>query len=118
MKVLIVEDSSDLRWALSKMFANYGLTAIEAEDGEAGLVALETHLPIFILTDIQMPKMNGIEFLKQARLKLPTLPIFVMSGESPYSKAEIVAFGASEYFNKTPLDFVHALGRRYGRVPA
>lgn len=50
-----------------------------AENGEEALKALETLSPVFVLTDIQMPKMNGIEFLKQARAKFPTLPILVMT---------------------------------------
>lgn len=118
MKILLIEDLKDLRWALAEQFKHYGFEIVEAENGEEGLKALETLSPIFVLTDIQMPKMNGIEFLKQARAKFPTLPIFVMTGYSPYSEAEVLGFGANGYFEKTSLNFTHFLGKKFGTLSA
>lgn len=118
MKILIIEDISELRWALSEQFKHYGFEVVEAENGEEGLKTLETLLPVFVLTDIQMPKMNGVEFLKQARSKYPTLPIFVMTGFSPFTEAEILGFGANGYFEKTDLAFTRFLGKKFGTLTA
>ena len=118
MKILIVEDLSDLRWALSEQFKDYGFEVVEAENGEEGLKALENLSPVFVLTDIQMPKMNGVEFLKQARTKYPTLPIFVMTGFSPFTEKEILALGANGYFEKTDFAFTRFLGKKFGTLTA
>lgn len=118
MKILIVEDSSDLRWALVEQFKHYGFETVEADNGEEGLKVLETLSPVFVLTDIQMPKMNGIEFLKQARAKFPALPIFVMTGHSPFTEAEVLSFGANGYFEKPDLSFTHFLGKKFGTLSA
>ena len=118
MKILIIDDMEDLRWALAEQFKSYGFEIVEAENGEEGLKALETLSPVFVLTDIQMPKMNGVEFLKQARAKYPTLPIFVMTGHSPYTEAEILGFGANGYYEKTSLGFIHTLSKKFGTLSA
>ena len=118
MKILIIDDLSDMRWALAEQFKKYGFEILEAENGEEGLKALETLSPVFVLTDVQMPKMNGVEFLKQARAKYPNLPIFVMTGFSPYTEAEILGFGANGYFEKTSTEFTHFLARKFATLTA
>jgi CheY-like chemotaxis protein len=117
MKILIVEDMEELRWAISERFKSFGFEIVVAENGEEALKALETLSPVFVLTDIQMPKMNGIEFLKQARAKFPTLPILVMTGFSPYTEQEVLGFGANGYYEKTQMD-VAEIARKFFRRSA
>lgn len=118
MKILLVDDMEELRWALAEQLKSYGFEIVEAKNGEEGLKALENLSPVFVLTDIQMPRMNGIEFLKQARAKFPSLPIFVMTGYSPYTEAEVLGFGADGYFEKTDLGFTQFLGKKFGTLSA
>lgn len=118
MKILLIDDLIDLRWAISDKLQTYGFEVVEAGNGEEGLKALETFTPLFVLSDIQMPIMNGVEFLKQARAKFPNLPIYIMTGFSPYSESEVIAFGANGYFEKSSLDFTHFLGKKFGSLTA
>jgi len=64
-----------------------------------------------------MPKVDGVEFLKKARAKYPNLPIFVMTGFSPYSEEEILSFGANGYFEKTTA-FADALAKKSATLSA
>jgi len=52
-----------------------------AEDGFEGLAALKQSLPDIIISDLQMPNMNGFEFLSVVRRRFPTIPVIVISGE-------------------------------------
>jgi len=52
-----------------------------AKDGFDGLAALKESLPDLIISDLQMPKMNGFEFLSVIRQRFPHLPVIVISGE-------------------------------------
>ncbi len=118
MKILIIDDLADMRWALAEEFKKYGFETVEAGNGEEGLEVLETFSPVFVLTDVQMPKMNGIEFLKQARAKYPTLPIFVMTGFSPYTSEQILGFGANGYFEKTSMEFTRIIAKKFATLSA
>lgn len=65
--VEVVEDEISLRNALRDKLVREGFTMLEAKDGEEGLeIALREH-PDLILLDIIMPKMDGIEMMKQLR---------------------------------------------------
>ena len=52
-----------------------------AADGFGGLAALRQSLPDIIISDLQMPNMNGFEFLSVVRKRFPTIPVIVISGE-------------------------------------
>ena len=66
-KILIVEDETSLRNALSDKLRLEGFIVLEAKNGEEGLdVALRDH-PDLILLDIIMPKMDGLTMLKKLR---------------------------------------------------
>lgn len=66
-RILIVEDETSLRKALSRKFTTAGFEVREARDGEEGLgMALREH-PDIILLDVIMPVMDGMTMLKQLR---------------------------------------------------
>jgi CheY-like chemotaxis protein len=66
-KILIVDDSDDTREMMAKLLELETFTVFTAEDGNIGLkVAAEQH-PNLIITDINMPNMNGIEMIRQLR---------------------------------------------------
>lgn len=120
MKVLIIDDDADLRQAIAIKIASSicsKVHVIEAENGEDGLIALDTHSFTFVISDIQMPIMNGIEFLKRARVKFKDLPIFIMTGASLYTKTEILAMGATGYYEKPYID-VDGLLKHYSTLSA
>jgi CheY-like chemotaxis protein len=80
-RVLIVDDEPSLR-ALGKcILESQGYEVHCAEDGFEALAALKRALPDMIISDLQMPNMNGFEFLSVVRQRFPAVPVIVISGE-------------------------------------
>jgi len=66
-KILIIEDSEDLRRILSNALGSGKVTVLEAKDGAEGLEKALTLHPDLILLDIVLPKMDGLTMLKTLR---------------------------------------------------
>ena len=66
-KILIVEDELSLVEALNRKFTKAGFEVLEANDGEAGLKIALDEKPDAVILDILMPKMDGMEAMKQIR---------------------------------------------------
>src|SRR5262245_12331571 len=80
MLVLLVDDEPVIRHTLRKMLQRAGHDVVEGANGLEGLRHLEALAIELVLTDIVMPVMNGIEFIKQARRMRPSLTMIAMSG--------------------------------------
>ncbi len=78
--VLLVDDDPAIRDVLSEQLEEAGFEAQQAEDGIDGLVKLRDKLPKVIISDIQMPRMSGIEFISVVRRRFPSIPVIVLSG--------------------------------------
>ena len=80
-RVLIVDDEERLRELGRAILESRGYQVLCAEDGFEGLAALKMSLPDMIISDLQMPNMNGFEFLSVVRARFPSIPVIVISGE-------------------------------------
>jgi CheY-like chemotaxis protein len=80
-RVLIVDDEASLRSLGKSILESQGYEVHCAEDGFEGLAALKLALPDMIISDLQMPNMNGFEFLSVVRQRFPAVPVIVISGE-------------------------------------
>lgn len=104
---LIVDDSKVVRSFTKKILSEIPTLSVrEAEDGEDALAKCKELVPDFILLDWNMPKMNGLEFLKEIRKdhSPEKLIIIFCTTESEMAKiTEAIQFGASEYIMK-PFD--------------
>jgi two-component system chemotaxis response regulator CheY len=104
LRFLIVDDFSTMRRIIRNLLKEIGYTdADEAEDGVAALQKLRNGRFDFVVTDINMPNMNGFELLGQIRgdEKLRALPVLMVTAEA--RKEDIVAAaqgGASGYIVK------------------
>jgi CheY-like chemotaxis protein len=78
--VLLVDDNPGLRHSLSTYLEMEGFEARQAADGIDGLVKLRDALPKVIISDVQMPRMGGIEFISVVRRRFPFIPVIVLSG--------------------------------------
>jgi two-component system alkaline phosphatase synthesis response regulator PhoP len=65
LKILVVEDNTDTRLALHHYFKNAGYEIHTAVDGEEGLYMAKSELPDLIITDIAMPKLDGMDYDKE-----------------------------------------------------
>jgi two-component system chemotaxis response regulator CheY len=104
--VLVVDDSRTVRDTLRHALSEAGAEAYVAEDGRDGLAALERIAPDLIVTDINMPRMDGLQFIAAVRadpdfLGVPILVLSTEAGEDVMRRAREV--GATGWMVK-PLD--------------
>ena len=84
MRVLIVDDSATNLALLNITLSDVGFEVLEAQDGQKGLDMLKKETVDVVLTDVNMPVMDGIEFVRQVRAggKHNALPILFLTGET------------------------------------
>ncbi len=101
--VLICDDEEGIRESFKLILSDlYDLHF--AENGLKGLEMLKTLSPAAMLLDIKMPKLNGMETLKQIKKLKPTLPVIIVTGYQSVELAqEALKNGASDYIPK-PFD--------------
>ena len=78
--VLLVDNDPTLRDPLSTQLEEAGFNAEQAEDGIDGLVELRDLIPTVIISDLQKPRMSGVEFISVVRWRFPSIPVIVLSG--------------------------------------
>lgn len=88
--VLTVDDSRTMRQMLELALTDAGYLVVQAEDGVHGLEVLETTSPDAIVTDINMPRMDGFGFIEGVRQHKDhrVVPILVLTTESDAEKKE------------------------------
>ena len=104
--ILILDDSPAMVMNLAQILTKAGYEVTTAGNGREGIVELNNGLkPTVILTDLNMPEMDGIEFIKEARKSASTkfTPIIVLSGDADGRKRdEARSAGASGWLTKPP----------------
>jgi adenylate cyclase len=118
-KILVVEDHHDTSFTLCKLLKLEGYDVEHAIDGMAGYQTATTHHPDLIVTDVQMPRMNGIDMIKQIRSQddLRGTPIIVMSAYGKRIIDDAMAAGADGYVEK-PLDIDKFLDTVKDKLPS
>ena len=105
-KILVVDDSDDTREMMAKLLELESFTVVTAEDGSAGLNLANAEQPDLIITDINMPNMNGIEMIKRLR-QLPRfggVPIMAITAYGNGVAREALEAGADRAATK-PVQF-------------
>jgi CheY-like chemotaxis protein len=95
--ILVVEDDEKLRAMLRRTLRGAGWHVRVAEDGREALESFGSETPDLLLTDIDMPNMNGIELVARVRERYPDLPVVFMSGNP-----EAETSGLSPHFLPKP----------------
>ncbi len=78
--VMIIDDDAALRRLVVRTLSAHGHEVVEAEDGEEGLALLPLHRPEIVVTDILMPKTEGIETINRMKEHRPAPKIIAISG--------------------------------------
>lgn len=101
MKILLVDDDIDFRESISEQLEMLNNQVIAVEGANKAFEVLENENFDVIITDVLMPKIDGMAFLKSYREKYGSeTPVVIMSGGNSYIKEDFYTAGASEYFEK------------------
>lgn len=96
-RILIVDDEENILSSLERLFHKEPYEILTATSGEEGLRILEDYQIDLIISDLKMPQMNGIEFLKRAKEKNP-LPLRIMLTGHADLKSVIEAIDKGEIY--------------------
>ncbi|MBI1764716.1 MAG: response regulator [Acidobacteria bacterium] len=118
-KILVVEDDETMRLTLAALLRREGFDVRTARDGEEGYAAALASCPDLIITDLQMPVLDGVELARLIRCQrgqLSQAPILALSANlQEYHLPERMSSGINRFFDKakqdrqTLLSAVHAL---------
>ena len=99
---LVVDDSGTMRQLIIMTLKKMGCTSIaDAANGRLALEKLALNVPDVVLTDIDMPEMNGLEFIEEARKKYATVPIVILSTHGDETTRDKgLLLGANDYLTK------------------
>ncbi len=101
--ILTVDDSPSVRHVVKTVLSGAGYTVIEAGDGAEGLAKAKATSVNMIITDLNMPVMNGMELIKNLR-KVPSIVgvpiVFLTTESSDGTKQEAKAAGATGWITK------------------
>lgn len=106
--VLVIDDSLTTRQTLSTTLQKAGYRVVQAQDGSDGLSQLEQHPEVEgIICDVEMPQMNGFEFLGRCRKQHPKteLPVLMLTSRGSKRYRQLAdQLGANGYLTKPYLD--------------
>jgi CheY-like chemotaxis protein len=103
-RILVVDDSELDRRFAAGLLENTAYEVVFAENGVKAMESIERQAPDLMLTDLKMPEMDGLELVTNARLRVPYLPIILMTAHgSEAIAAQALQQGAASYVPKAEL---------------
>lgn len=101
MRALVIEDDPDLRAQVAGYFTGEGFVVDTAADGEQGLYKATEYPVDLAIVDLGLPKLSGVEIIKQARKKGCAYPILILTARDGWeSKVAGLEAGADDYVVK------------------
>jgi CheY-like chemotaxis protein len=115
--ILVVEDDAALRSFVATLLVDEGYAVRTAANGQEALDHVDEAVPQLVLSDLQMPVMDGWTLLAQLLERAPSLPmVFMSAGVNPRQEAE--RYGAASWLTKPfDLDDLLALVQRFVGLP-
>ncbi|MDP3028656.1 MAG: sigma-54 dependent transcriptional regulator [Deltaproteobacteria bacterium] len=99
--ILIVDDDPNVRLALFEALARNNHKIVLAEDGQAAVKVIDKTPLDLIITDLKMPKLDGMDVLLEAKKRFPDLPVVMLTGYGTIENAvETMKKGAFDYILK------------------
>jgi CheY-like chemotaxis protein len=97
-KILIIDDDINIRVVLKILLTKHSV--IKAENGKQGIEKIKNNPDLdLVITDYEMPKLNGLEVIKWVKANKPYLEVILMSGQEEM-KEKALAAGASRFMLK------------------
>ncbi len=103
--VLIVEDDAATRRLYKFLLSNGGYVVLEAEDGVAAVEVLQRHRCDLVITDMNMPRMDGLDLIRTIRRDFGDIYVILITAfGTPDTQKQAMRLGANDYLAK-PFDF-------------
>ena len=103
--ILVVDDEEEARIGLSKLLSVKGYHVFTASNGIEALALLRNQPASIIITDIKMPEMDGLTFLREIKKLIPTVKVVIITGYGEVETyLEAMNLGAIEFLHK-PIQF-------------
>ncbi len=103
-QILVADDEPNLRRVLAAQLKRDGFDVLTVEDGQEAVEALEEHHIDLVITDLRMPRKDGMEVLKHVTAHYPRVPVIVITAHGTVDTAvEALKLGAFDYVTK-PFD--------------
>ena len=104
LKILIVDDEEPARQGLTALLGRWGYDVDEAADGQEALAKAAAGLPSVVLSDLVMPKMDGLDLLRALKTDVPFASVILLTGQGSIDTAvTAMREGAYDYLTK-PVD--------------
>lgn len=107
-KILVVEDDQNLRITLTELLRLEGFAVVTARDGDEGYLQAMAHQPDLVITDLNMPILDGVELarlLRRQRGKISAVPIVALSANlNDYNLSEKMNAGIDRFIDKSSND--------------
>lgn len=109
-KVLIIDDHANVRLVYREAFENAGYTVVEAGDGRQGVDAYHSDKPDLVITDIEMPELDGHSVISTIREFDADAKIIAVTGAGLHHLPVAHELGADQIFEKPlrPRDLIKA----------
>jgi CheY-like chemotaxis protein len=103
-KILLVDDNSDFRSILNSALTDKGFVIGEAGDGQEALEIVQREQFAMAIVDLDMPRMDGLEFTRRAKALIPKFPVIMITAYAQFhSPGEILSAGVDAFLQK-PVD--------------
>jgi two-component system, NtrC family, response regulator AtoC len=100
-RVLVVDDEPGIRSFIAEVLEGEGLTVTTAADGEEARLLLDRHAFHLMITDLRMPRLDGMALARKARAELPEMEVIILTGNASVATAvEAMKIGAFDYLMK------------------
>jgi two-component system response regulator HydG len=86
--ILVVDDNELVRGMIESMLGHWGYSCVTATDGLAAIATAARQPIALVLTDYQMPNMNGLELLARLKEYAPALPVIILSSDDAPEQVE------------------------------
>lgn len=121
--VLYIEDNSHNRRLVNKILTSRGYSVVEAEDGESGLEKVHALKPPLILLDITLPKMDGIEVVRQIKAdeSVRHIPVIAVTASAMRGDRErFLESGCDDYLSKPiqMFELIEMVDKHYSKLIA
>ncbi|MGB1813853.1 MAG: response regulator [Rubripirellula sp.] len=103
--ILVVDDSPTQLQQIQFLLEREGFVVQSAEDGVQAMAAIENNMPMLVVTDLQMPEMNGLELVASVNQTIPSLPVILTTSKGNEKIAsQALKAGAASYVPKRELN--------------